>query len=78
MKNRIKEHRLSLGLTQRDVAARLHVQQSALSMWETGKSYPRAELLPRIADALGCTIDELMREDADGKPTKPNNTTKGA
>lgn len=66
MKNRVKElrkERLSCGLTQRDIAERLNVKQSAVSMWETGESNPRADMLPKIATILGCTIDELMRGD---------------
>ena len=29
-------------------------------MWESGKSFPRAELLPRLAKLLECTVDELF------------------
>ena len=39
------------------------VTQGAISQWETGKSFPRAELLPKLADILGCTVDELLRKE---------------
>lgn len=58
--------RMSANLTQSDVATRLNVSRTTVAMWETGKSMPRAELLPKIADILGCTVDELLREEAEG------------
>ncbi len=48
------------GLTQIETARLLGVGQSSVSMWEKGESTPRADLLPKIADVLGCTIDELF------------------
>lgn len=51
------------GITQAELADRLCVTQGAISQWETGKSFPRAELLPKLADILGCTVDELLRKE---------------
>jgi hypothetical protein len=31
-------------------------------MWETGESFPRSELLPKIATLYGCIIEELYGE----------------
>ncbi|MBS5149716.1 MAG: helix-turn-helix transcriptional regulator [Butyricicoccus pullicaecorum] len=33
--------------------------RTTIAKWETGSAFPRAEKLPLIANALGCTIDEL-------------------
>ncbi len=41
----IGSERKNLGLTQRDLAARLHVTDKAVSKWERGLSYPDVTLL---------------------------------
>lgn len=56
----LAERRKSKNLTQDAVAAELGVTRSAVAMWESGKSFPRAELLPRLAKLLECTVDELF------------------
>lgn len=53
--------RKQLGLTQAQLAAELQVERATLGMWEIGASWPPARILPRIADALLCSIDELYR-----------------
>ena len=55
------------GMTQKNVAAVLEVDQSAVSCWEVGKTQPRAKLLPKLALLFGCTVDELL---ADDQPTQ--------
>lgn len=51
------------GLTQREVAEHMGVDQSAVSFWETGKTRPRAALLIKLAGLYHCTVDELLKED---------------
>lgn len=58
----LKEKRLKSGKTQIELSEALEVAQSTVAMWETGKAYPRAALLPKIAQVLGCTVDELLQE----------------
>lgn len=53
--------RKQIGLTQQQLADRLGVERGALSMWELGRSWPPARLLPALADTLICTIDELYQ-----------------
>lgn len=61
----IKRKRQSLGITQAELANLLGVSPTTVSMWEVGKSHPRVTLLPRVAELLGCTVDELLgREEA--------------
>lgn len=55
----IKKLRRLSGKSQSELAQLLAVTQSSIAKWETEEAYPRCELIPRIADALGCTIDEL-------------------
>ena len=51
----IGSERKNLGLTQRDLAARLHVTDKAVSKWERGLSYPDVTLLEPLAAALDLT-----------------------
>lgn len=57
---RTAELRKARGLSQTALARKLGCTSQAVTAWELGKSMPRAELLPRIAAALDCTIDELF------------------
>jgi len=58
----IARARKKAGLTQKDLQDRLGMRSNAtVSQWESGKRMPRADILPRIADILGCTVDELVR-----------------
>lgn len=58
-----KKAREKSGLTQQDLAALLGVDQSAVCLWETGKTQPRAKLLPKIAELLHCSVDDLLSPD---------------
>ena len=58
--NFIGGERRSLGLTQKDLAARLHVTDKAVSKWERGMSYPDVTLLEPLAAVLDLTVEELM------------------
>lgn len=64
MKTIFKEKREMAKLKQREVAEKLNISQSTISMWETGESLPRAELLPKIATLYDCTVDELLEDTA--------------
>ncbi len=37
---------------------------STVTMWENGRRHPPCMTLPRLADALHCTINELFGRDA--------------
>jgi len=55
-----KEMREKAGLTQEVVSRKLELKdKSTISKWETGKSAPTFEMLPKVAELYGCTIDEL-------------------
>ena len=58
--NFIGDERKALGLTQKDLAARLHVTDKAVSKWERGLSYPDVTLLEPLAAALDLGVEELM------------------
>lgn len=55
--------REAAGLTQREVAEHMGVDQSAVSFWETGKTNPRASLLVKLSKLYNCTVDELLKDE---------------
>lgn len=57
-----RQFRLSNNLTQKQVAHDMNVQRTTVSMWESGKSKPRAELLPKLARLFKCSIEELLED----------------
>lgn len=58
------------GMTQLDLARQLGVTDKAVSKWERDLSCPDVNSLPRLAETLGVTVDELMQTKI--KPTKEN------
>ena len=58
--NFIAENRKAAGLTQKDLAARVHVTDKAVSKWERALSYPDVTLLEPLAEVLGLGVEELM------------------
>lgn len=62
--SQLKTYRQTRQLTQKDLAAQLHVTDKAISKWETGRGYPELELLPTIADLLDMTVDDLLKENS--------------
>lgn len=56
----IAQNRKSSGLTQRELAERLHVTDKAVSKWERGLSYPDVTLLEPLAEVLGIGVEELV------------------
>ena len=57
----IREKRLEQGLTQKELAEKLILSESAISKWESGKSYPDITLVPEICKALDVSEHELIR-----------------
>ena len=58
--NKIKQLRIANGMTQEELAEKLHVVRQTVSKWEKGISLPDAEMLERLADLFGVTADELL------------------
>lgn len=56
----IRRLREDKGLTQEELAARLHVTGKAVSKWETAQGFPDISLLESIARALDISIIELF------------------
>ncbi len=60
---RIRVKRQELGMSQAELAKKVHVNQTAVSQWERGVVTPSLENAKRLSDAFSCTIDELYAED---------------
>lgn len=60
----IKQKRLEMGLTQKELAQRLGVDQSAVALWEHGTG-PKRSRLEELAKVLNCSVAELLEPDAD-------------
>lgn len=56
----IRERRLSLGLTQEQIANYLGVSTPAVNKWERGQSYPDITILPALARLLGTDLNTLL------------------
>ena len=68
----IKMLRKRRKLSQQKLADALDVCQQAVAKWENGSAMPRADLLPKLADLLGCSIDELFDHTPIGPPNLPS------
>lgn len=58
----IKTFRLKNKWSQQKLAIKLNVSQQTVAKWETGKSFPRSELLPVIASIFNCKIEDLFNK----------------
>ena len=57
---RIRKARLDAGMTQLDVAKRVHTVISCVSNWETGKRNPGIEQLSILSQIFGVPIGDLV------------------
>ena len=68
----LKALRLAAGISQRELARRIGEQNSNIAYWERTGKIPRSDLLAPIADALGCSVEDIL-----GKPAKSKAPTGG-
>ena len=52
--------RKSRGMTQAQLANRLSISHQAVSKWERGNGLPDISILPALANALGCSVDDIL------------------
>ena len=57
----IAELRKAKGLTQLELAEKMNVTDKAVSKWERDLSCPDISSIPRLAEILGVSVDELMQ-----------------
>ena len=56
----VAQNRKDQGLTQKELAEKLHVTDKAVSKWERGLSYPDVTLLEPLAAVFGMGVTELV------------------
>ena len=61
----LQKKRHEAGFTQRELAERLHVTESAVSKWERGVSYPDITLIPALCESLAVSERELITASED-------------
>ena len=67
----LKEKRIAAGITQTALAEQLNVSQAAVAVWETGEAKPTVDKLPKLAELLGCTIDDLFNKPSNNREEIP-------
>ena len=65
LQENIKAFRQKKGMTQEELASRLHVVRQTVSKWEKGLSVPDAELLIRLAEVLEVSVAQLLGGEAE-------------
>lgn len=66
----IRNLRKSKGLTQEKLAEQLHTTRQSVSKWEQGNLEPNIQMLIRLADYFGVTLDELVLDENEMKNDK--------
>ncbi len=58
--NQIRKFRKKRNLKQSELALIIGVTRTAVTKWESGEVNPRSDRLLKIADALRCSVDDLL------------------
>ncbi len=71
--NKIRELRILKGMSQKELADRCSVHQTAVSQWENERTYPDTESLMKLSEIFDVSVDELMCGEAarSGRMTIP-------
>ncbi|MDE6408225.1 MAG: helix-turn-helix domain-containing protein, partial [Anaeroplasmataceae bacterium] len=60
---KLKNARLSQGLTQDELAEKLKITRQTVSNWENSKSYPDVLQIIQLSELYSMSLDELVKED---------------
>ena len=61
MENRLRKLRKNEGLTQVRLAQKANVSRSVIARFETGRTELSTANLLKIANALGCSMEEILK-----------------
>lgn len=59
----MRKIRKAKGLTMKELGSIVGVTESAISQYETGKRQADYEMLLKLSEALGCSVDDLFNEE---------------
>ncbi|MCI9354090.1 MAG: helix-turn-helix transcriptional regulator [Firmicutes bacterium] len=62
MGENVKKFRKKANMSQRELATKVLVSNTVISNIEQDKTSPSLQLTVFIADVLGCTVDDLIKE----------------
>lgn len=68
--NKMREYRLAAKMTAKQLGSMLHLSESSITMYETGKREPSPDTLVKIADILGTTVDALLGRETEQEENK--------
>ena len=60
MGENISTFRREKGMTQRELADMLNITDKAVSKWERDIAFPDTQTIPKLAEILGVSVEELM------------------
>jgi len=72
----LKSKRQEKNLTQKELANKLFVTESAVSKWEKDVAHPDITLLPKLSEILGVTEHELITASVDKKTREEKSQAK--
>lgn len=58
--NGLTKKRKERGITMCILSEKIGVRQSTISMWETGKAFPRKAALDKLCEFFNCKVDDLL------------------
>ena len=68
----ISSLRKEKGMTQNDLAEKMNVTDKAVSKWERNLSCPDVNSIPKLAEILGTTVEELLNAQSKKEDNKIN------
>ena len=72
----LRELRIASGLSQEDIAARLGLAKSTVSMYERGNRTPNIAVLTKLAELFSVPVDALVAPpQPEGEPVLPREIT---
>ncbi len=72
---KIVQFRTKANISQEELAEQLNVSRQSVSKWEMNQAIPQIDKALAICDFFNISADELLRDDIDIKPKKPENRT---
>ena len=72
----IASKRKELGVTQMELAEKMGVTDKAVSKWERDLSCPDISSLPKLAEILGMSVDELMQVKHNSENREPEQSVR--
>lgn len=72
LKDRLKEQRTKLGLTQKEIADKLNIGSTSYQRYENGTREPKLDTLCQLADIFETSTDYLLGRSNKNVPTYSN------